>query len=148
MKNTFAEDYAAYKSIEAAYDAAQANGNEAGMEKAREDYRTWSAGIEAKGQDYAKIFRLYMDARKVGNTYIDLHDTIWDKDVKGLIEAMRTFGVDRFIFSSTWSSAVETAWLFQEEGCILEGLVEINSQHQAFMSNEYEKAHGYLFRVN
>ena len=148
MKNTFAEDYAAYKSIDAAYIAAQADGDEAGMEKAREDYRAWSAGIEAKGQDYTKIFRLYMDARKVGNTYIDLHDTIWDKDVKGLIEAMRALGVDRFTFSSTWSSAVETAWLFQKEGCSLEGLVEINSQHQAFMSNEYEKAHGYLFRVN
>ena len=148
MKNTFAEDYAAYKSIEAAYDAAELKEDEAGKEKAREDYRTWSAGIEAKGQDYTKIFRLYMDARKVGNTYIDLHDTIWDKDVKGLIEAMRALGVDHFTFSSTWSSAVETAWLFQKEGCSLEGLVEINSQHQAFMSNEYEKAHGYLFRVN
>ena len=85
MKNTFAEDYAAYKNIEAAYDAAKLKEDEAGKEKAREDYRTWSTGIEAKGQDYTKIFRLYMDARKVGNTYIDLHDTIWDKDVKGLM---------------------------------------------------------------
>lgn len=147
MKNTFAEDYRAYETIRNAYDAAELKEDEAGMEKAREDYRNWSAGIEAKGQDYTKIFRLYMDAREVGNTCIDLHDTIWDKDVKGLIGAMRALGVDRFTFSSTWSSAVETAWLFQKEGCILEGLVEINSQHKAFMSDEYEKAHGYLFRV-
>jgi acetyl-CoA carboxylase carboxyltransferase component len=33
MKNTFAEDYAAYKSIEAAYDAAELKEDKAGKEK-------------------------------------------------------------------------------------------------------------------
>lgn len=148
MNNEFVRDYEAYEKIDKAYREAEKAGNEDGMEKARKDYRAWNAGIEDKGQDYTKIFRLYKDARTVGNTYIDLHDAIWDKDVKGLIGTMRALGVDRFTFSSTWSSAVETAWLFQKEGCSLEGLVEINSQHQAFMSDEYEKAHGYLFRIN
>jgi hypothetical protein len=147
MNKTFAADYEAYEKINKDYHEADARGDEAGKEQAKEAYQTWAAGIEAKGQDYTKIFRLYMEARKVGNTYIDLHDTIWDKDVKGLVEAMRANGIERFTFSSTWSSAVETAWLFQKEGCTLEGLIEINSQHQAFLSNEYEKAHGYLFRV-
>lgn len=55
---------------------------------------------------------------------------------------------EAFTFSSTWSSAVETAWLFQKAGCTLAGLIEINSQHKAIMSDEYEKAHGYLFKLN
>lgn len=148
MNNEIIRDYEAFEEIEKAYREAEKARNKDGKEKAREDYRTWNAGIEAKGQDYTKIFRLYKDARTVGNTYIDLHDNIWDKDVKGLIGAMRSLGVDRFTFSSTWTHAVETAWLFQKEGCSLEGLVEINSQHQDFKSEEYEKAHGYLFRIN
>ena len=45
-------------------------------------------------------------------------------------------------------SAYETAWLFQKAGCTLAGLIEINSQHKAFMSDEYEKTHGYLFKLN
>ena len=77
-----------------------------------------------------------------------LNDTIRDDAVEGLVACMKKYGIEAFTFSSTWSSAVETAWLFQKAGCTLSGLIEINSQHKAFMSDEYEKAHGYLFKLN
>ena len=73
---------------------------------------------------------------------------VWDKDVECLIACMRDNGIDHFTFSSGWSSAVETAWLFQQNGCTLEGLIEINSRHKHFFTGEQEKAHGYLFRLN
>ena len=70
-----------------------------------------------------------------------------DDKVAGLIENLRNLGIEHFTFSSTWSSAVETAWLFKENGCELEGLVQINSRYTSFRKNEYEKAAAYLFRV-
>ena len=87
------------------------------------------------------------EAQERGNAYIDLNDTIWDDQVPALIGNLREYGIEKFTFSSTWSSAVETAWLFTQNGCRLEGLVEINGRHKAFMSDEYEKAHGYLFSI-
>lgn len=88
------------------------------------------------------------EGKDCGNEYIDLNDTIRDDAVEGLVACMKEYGIEAFTFSSTWSSAVETAWLFQKAGCTLAGLIEINSQHKAFMSDEYEKAHGYLFKLN
>ena len=52
-----------------------------------------------------------------------------------------------FTFSSTWSSAVETAWLFVQNGCKLEGLVQINGTCQAFMREEYERVPAYVFSI-
>lgn len=146
MKHTLEGDYKALLEIRERVIAAKQSGDEAGLDAAQEEFDRWEQELP-HDPAYQNLFRLYRDARKVGNEYIDLHDVIRDKDVKGLVEAMRGYGIDHFTFSSGWSSAVETAWLLQKEGCILEGLVEINSQHQAFMSEEYEKAHGYLFRI-
>lgn len=146
-KNNFAEEYAKELAVKAQYDEAKKAGSGEGQEAARETYRRLEEQIAEKGSAYARIYRLYSEAQERGNRYIDLNDTIWDEQVPALIGSLREYGVERFTFSSTWSSAVETAWLFTQNGCRLEGLVEINSQHKAFMSEEYEKAHGYLFRV-
>mgnify|MGYP000317411646 FL=1 len=146
-KNNFAEEYAQETAITAQYREAEKAGNTAGQEAARNAYHEMEEQIAGKGNPYARIYRLYSEAQERGNAYIDLNDTIWDYQVPALIRNRREYGIEKFTFSSTWSSAVETAWLFTQNGCRLEGLVEINGRHKAFMSDEYEKAHGYLFSI-
>lgn len=146
-KNNFAEEYAREAALKAQYHEAEKAGSTEGQEAARNTYHELEEQIGAKGDSYARIYQLYSEARERGNEYIDLNDTIWDKQVKPLIDSLREYGIEKFTFSSSWSSAVETAWLFTQNGCRLEGLVEINSRHRAFMSEEYEKAHGYLFFI-
>ncbi len=140
--NTFAEDYRTFKTYEAEYEAAE---NEDGKEAARKKVRELYDGMD---DEYYRMFTSYKDAKDRGNEYIDISDNIWDENVKGLIDNLREYGIDHFTFSSGWSSAVDTAWLFLQNGCVLEGLVEINSQYKSFGSDEYDKAHGYLFKVN
>ncbi|MCD8159535.1 MAG: hypothetical protein LUD77_11855 [Clostridiales bacterium] len=65
--------------------------------------------ITAKGEDYTKLYKLYSETKERENDYIDLSDVVWERDVKPLIESFRKFGISKFTFSSTWSSAVETA---------------------------------------
>ena len=65
-----------------------------------------------------------------------------------MIKTLRALGFRKFTFSSAWSSAVETAWLFIKNGCLLEGMVEIKSKHKDFETDEYEKIHAYLFNLN
>lgn len=147
MTKDFEKDYAAYEELKAAYDRAYGAKDEAGQEAARADYKTWSEAISAKGEDYARIYKLYEDARKAGNEDIDIHDTIHTRDIAGLVRDLRKFGIGRFTFSSTWSSAVEDGWEFVKNGCTLEGMKEINSEFTAFMSEEREKKPAYIFRV-
>ena len=134
--------------IEARYDEAKAKNNTEGMEAARKSYQQLSRQIESRGESYAKVYRLYQEAVERGNEHIDLNEVIWEKDVEGLIQLLRENGVEHFTFSSTWSSAVEVAWLFTQNGCTLEGLVEINGPHTNAFTGEREKAHGYLFAIH
>jgi hypothetical protein len=144
-KNNLAVDYARYEDIKAQFDAAETEEDKA---VARETYGALMADIATKGKDYMWVFRLYDDAKAKGNEYIDLHDALQDEQVEGLINSLRKNGIEKFTFSSTWSSAVKTAWLIQKNGCTLEGLVEINSAHPDSFNSEYEKVPGYLFCIH
>lgn len=148
INNHLLMDCMEMQQIKARYDEARAKENTAGMEAARESHRKLSERIEKRGERYTKVYRLYESAAERGNEYIDLNDVIWDKDVEDLISSLRENGVEYFTFSATWSSTVETSWLFLKNGCTLEGMVEINSQFKAFGNEEYEKIPAYLFAVH
>lgn len=145
MMNIFEETYRGIQEAKKAYATAT---NTAEQDAARAIYKQATAKIGGLSSTEQRIWSAYETAKACGNVYIDLNDTISDDAVEGLVACMKKYGIEAFTFSSTWSSAVETAWLFQKAGCTLAGLIEINSQHKAFMSDEYEKAHGYLFKLN
>ena len=148
MKNTFKEYYEKELQIRADYDAAKEAGSEEGQEAARAAINELWASIDEKGAVYTRIYRDYKDSMDKGNAYIDFHDVIWDKDVESLVTCMRENGIDRFTFSSGWSSAVETAWLFTENGCHLVGITQINGSRNFFKEEEYDKAPAYIFSIN
>ena len=145
MMNIFEETYKGIQEAKKAYAAAT---NEAQQDAARAIYKQATAKLDGLSNTEKRIWSAYETAKDCGNEYLDLNDTIRDDAVEDLVACMKEYGIEAFTFSSTWSGAVETAWLFQKAGCTLAGLIEINSQQKAFMSDEYEKAHGYLFKLN
>lgn len=147
MENQFAAEYAQYKIILNQYNAAKAANDEVAIREARKAHREMQAHIEAKGTAYARLYTRYESAQERGNAFIDWDEPVPDEDVANFVANLRKYGIEKFVFSSTWSSAVETAWLFQQNGCKLEGLVEINSRFKGICSEEYEKIHGYLFSL-
>lgn len=148
INNHLVMDAITMQQVKARYDEAKGNNNTEGMEAARKSYQQLSERIENRGKSYARVYRLYEDAVERDNEYIDLYNVIWEKDVAALIQSLRENGVEHFTFSSTWSSAVEIAWLFTQNGCTLEGLVEINGPHTNAFTGEREKVHGYLFAIH
>lgn len=147
MKNQFEAIYAKETEIKARYQAAKVTNDELGMEQARTDHRALTAQIESAGKLYAMLYTLYEQAMNVGNTFIDLSECHQYQNEAELITGLREYGITAFTFSSGWSSAVESAWAFTQNGCTLQGMVQINSQHKVFMSDEYEKRAAFLFRV-
>lgn len=103
---------------------------------------------DRKGRGIRQGFQDAEQCAERGNEYIDLAECYDYRDEKGLVELFRKYGIERFTFSSGWSSAVESAWIFTENGCTLEGMVKVHTQHKAWGSDEYEIGHGYLFKVN
>lgn len=144
-KNIFEEAYAGIQEAKKAFDAAT---DEAGKEAARALYRKAKAPLEGLSNAEQRLWNAYETSKDCGNEYLDINDPVSDEAARALVESMRELGLEAFTFSSTWSSAVETAWLFQKAGCTLAGLIEIHNQYKAFGTDEYEKAHGYLFKLN
>lgn len=145
MRNIFTETYEKEQELKRAYDAAATEGQ---REEIRKEFQKLMNKIGELEPADQMLWRAYEQARECGNERIDLNDCISEEKVVDWIRGFRKYGFKEFTFSSTWSSTVEVAWLFTKEGCTLEGLVEINSNHKKFMSDEYEKAHGYLFKIN
>ena len=127
MMNIFEEAYRGIQEAKKAYAAAT---NTAEQDAARAIYKQATAKLDGLSSIEQRIWNAYETAKDCGNEYIDLNDTIRDDAVEGLVACMKEYGIEAFTFSSTWSSAVETAWLFQKAGCTLAGLIEINSHHK------------------
>ncbi len=144
-KNIFEETYKGIQEAKRAYDAAVTKEEK---EAASILYMTAQKNLVGLTKAESMIWRAYETSMDCGNKHIDFNEPISDETVEDLIACMRDYGIEAFTYSSTWSSAVETAWLFQKTGCTPTGLIEINSPYKAFMSDEYEKAHGYLFKLN
>ena len=144
-KNFFEETYKGIEEAKRAYLAAETKDEK---NAASALYQAARSKLVELSEVEAVLWRAYEISRDCGNEYLDLCDTNSGEDIEGLVASMRRLGFKDFTFSSTWGGAVETAWLFQKAGCTLAGLIEINSHHKAFRSEEYEKAHAYLFKLN
>lgn len=145
MKNDFAREYAEVQRIRAVWKVAKPEEKEqvrAEMEKLQES-------IAAKGEEYSRIYKVYEDARDKGNEYIDFNEVIWNAD--DLVETLKELGIEAFTFSSRWSSAVETAWVFQKHGYKIQGMVEVTTGFNLnfeTLEDEAEKGPAYLFKLN
>ena len=146
MKHTLEQVYTREAQLERAYSAAKTASDEVGMKKARDSYHEMEDEIlKTEDDDFGFAYRLYKQMKECGNEYIDLSIAIHDEI--GTLQILKKYGFEHFTFSSGWSSAVESAWIFQQNGCRLEGLIELNSIHKDWTTGEREKVHGYLFSI-
>lgn len=147
MKNNFAEIYTKKRALEARFRAAQEQHDEAAVAQARCEHKALEAQVQEAGPAYARLYRLYVSAMERGNAYIDLSEVHDYCDEAALISDMRAYGIDKFTLSSGWSSAIESAWRFTQNGCMLEGMIEINDGCRDFTTGACEKCGALLFRV-
>ena len=122
--------------------------NEGEKEKAQQSYSELKETIKSEENGFRKIWTMYEKARENQNMYIDFNEVIWDNEIQSIIKILRDNGIEKFTFSSTWTSAVKTAWLFTQNGCTLEGLTEINEGYEDFITGKMKKAPAYLFKLN
>ena len=140
--------YEREKSLGDAYSKAKDNGEQEEMQTIQLRFQSLRAHIEDQGLAFTISYRLFRQQQERGNTYIDINDSLQDADVPALIEKLRELGIKHFTFSSTWSSAVETAWIFTNCGCSIKGMIEIAGHHKSFFDDKYERVPAYLFSID
>ena len=148
MKSIFEKELAQEQEIHAQYDAADAADDEVGRQAARDAHNALMEHVQSMGNVAFDCFRMALESIENGNDLIDLHECIWDKNVPALIENLRSCGIERFTFSSGWSSAVKTAWLFIQNGCTQEGMTLIHTNHYPYGGEEEERIPAFVFRID
>ena len=115
------------------------------MEACREGYQELLQEVRADGEDFSSMMRLYSEMKQRGNKLLDVSGSYTEPE--RIIQMFKEFGVKEFTFSSNWTNAKDTAWVFMKMGCNLKGMVEIYSDNKKLMNNEYEKRPAFLFTL-
>ena len=137
--------YGRSEELEKKFDAAEKAEDAQTMQACRDAYQVLVKKVQAEGEDFGNMMRLYSDMKKHGNSLLDLSGTY--REPKKILQVFREFGVKEFTFSSTWSSAVQVAWEFTQLGCSLKGMTEIYGSGRKLMSNEYERIPAFIFSL-
>ena len=147
MNQLFTDMYAKEHEIHTRYHAAKEAHDQQAMQQAHDDLAALRGEIFDMGEKFRTMYNLYATAMKVGNAQIDIWEPSQYRKADELIADFREYGIETFTFSSSWSSASATAWKFIENGCKLEGMIEIRGNTIDYWTDEYEKRPAYLFRV-
>lgn len=90
----------------------------------------------------------YAESIEAENDIPDFAYVIWDEDIDGIIEDCKKTGIDEFTISSTFSGLLTIIAKFQERGCVLQGLVEINSRYDRdYRTGERKRIPALLIKV-
>lgn len=143
MKNIFEKTYEKINQQAKAVCAAKSNEEK---EEARRLLDKTISEIESLDFYTVHIWYEYKNARDCGNNSINLSEIIWDHQVAEIVACMKVNGVKEFTFSGTYSNALETALLFQQEGCVMEGMVKVSSTYTD-ANGEHTEVPALLFKI-
>lgn len=149
MMDIFKKAYDRQEAAQAVYDKA----TETEKEVLRNEYSEMMNEVENACENSEdkraaiQLWHAYETMRKRGNKYMDF-DMVDEDRAAELAHAMKENGVKTFTYSSSWSSAVNTALIFKEMGYRVTDVVEINSGHVAWGDERAEKIPAYMFTID
>lgn len=94
------------------------------------------------------IFKKYKIMKERSNPYIDLNYIGFVENIPSLIDTARKYGVEEFVISDKCGDMPKRIWSFIQNGCTLEGMVEINGTYKDITLRERETIQGFLLRIN
>ena len=143
MKNVFEETYTQMTALRAQWGQVKSASQRI---RVKEELTRVYGVIVGMGTAAINLYRVYEVSRQNGNPVINLGENFWADEIPDLLACMHKVGITEFTFSSTWSDAVNTAWLFQQHGCSLQGMVEVSCS--PLESKKPDLRPAYLFKIN
>ena len=100
---------------------------ESGVSKA---YRAWAQSLSRKEDE------------------LEMDDFLWDKEVADFIEALRSAGIETFVYTNQSTAVMENLHAFAAQGCTMIGLCTITRQETRWGDEEPTEVMGIRFKVN
>ena len=100
---------------------------ESGVSKA---YRAWAQSLSRKEDE------------------LEMDDFLWDKEVADFIEALRSAGIETFVYTNQSTAVMENLHAFVAQGCTMTGLCTITRQETRWGDEEPTEVMGIRFSLN
>lgn len=143
MENIFEKMYEEVQQAKVVYREAESDEEK---DKARWLYRSVVEKAEQQCKGAACVWYDYENSRDCGNERLDISAVLWNSEVPEIVSCLKRNNIKSFTFSATYTSAIEIAWMFQKEGCVLAGMVEVNTNLKECDGN-YQKRPALLFKI-
>ena len=100
---------------------------ESGVSKA---YRAWAQSLSRKEDE------------------LEMDDFLWDKEVADFIEALRSAGIETFVYTNQSTAVMENLHAFAAQGCTMLGLCTITKKDTRWGEEKEEQIMGIRFQLN
>ena len=81
-------------------------------------------------------FWAYRKSQEAENEMIDFSECLWDRDIEGICNDFKEFGIERFTISSTYSGLISTLTIFEANGYKVAGLTKVTANYIDFLTQE------------
>ena len=117
-----------------------------------EELKAWYAEDEAAEfpfpQGACKAYRAWAQSLSRKEDELEMDDFLWEKDVKDFIEALRSAGIETFVYTNQSTAVMENLHQFATAGCTMQGLCTITRHENRWGDEEPTEVMGIRFSLN
>lgn len=117
------------------------------MERGQERDDAFETFYDSFGAWEYELFNKYHDATIRNNSLIDFDNLPEKTEIPVLVDVLKKRDVKHITVSSGWSSMIERMWILCQNGCVVEGMTEINGRHKDWKTGEYYKEPAFLVKI-
>lgn len=99
-------------------------------------------------QGACKAYRAWVSSLSRQEDELEMDDFLWEKEVHDFIEALRSAGIETFVYTNQSTSVMENLHTFAADGCAMEGLCTIIRHESRWGDEEPTEIMGIRFLVN
>ena len=99
-------------------------------------------------QGACKAYRAWAQSLSRKEDELEMDDFLWDKEVADFIEALRSAGIETFVYTNQSTAVMENLHAFAAQGCTMMGLCTITRQETRWGDEEPTEVMGIRFSLN
>ena len=96
----------------------------------------------------SKAYRAWAQSLSRKEVELEMDDFLWDKEVADFIEALRSAGIETFVYTNQSTAVMENLHAFAAQGCTMMGLCTITRQETRWGDEEPTEVMGIRFRIS
>ena len=117
-----------------------------------EELKAWYAEDQAAKfpfeQGACKAYRAWATSISRQEDELEMDDFLWDKEVSDFVEALRSAGIETFVYTNQSTAVMENLHAFAAAGCTMTGLCTITRRENRWGEEEPYEVQGIRFSLS